>query len=154
MDPVQQYAALLIEHAKIKGREIKKMWNRENRAKALPKVPGVYIANNYINPVTLEAPPRKVIVYKVTNRTTKRTNYYDAQTFWRLAGHQRNSLCSTRKRTSSQIPTPAEGSVHAMYSACVSRAPYLTQQLKSKELIDARRKLKTKLIFQNRCMTS
>ena len=91
MDPVQQYAALLIEHAKIKGREIKKMWNRENRAKALPKVPGVYIANNYINPVTLEAPPRKVIVYKVTNRTTKRTNYYDAQTFWRLAGHQRNN---------------------------------------------------------------
>ena len=91
MDPVQQYAALLIEHAKIKGREIKKMWNRENRAKALPKVPGVYIANNYINPVTLDAPPRKVIVYKVTNRTTKRTNYYDAQTFWRLAGHQRNN---------------------------------------------------------------
>jgi hypothetical protein len=91
MDPVQQYAALLIEHAKIKAREIKKMWNRENRAKALPKVPGVYIPNNYINPVTLEPPPKGVIVYKVTNRTTKRTNYYNAHTFWRLAGHQRNN---------------------------------------------------------------
>jgi len=90
-DLVQRYAALLIEQAKIRHRAIKAMWNRESRAKALPKVPGVYIKNNYVNPVTLDHPPHKVIVYKVTDRTTKRVNYYNARTFWKLAGHQRNN---------------------------------------------------------------
>ena len=91
MDPVQQYAAFLIAQAKQKARAIKSMWARENRAKALPRVPGIYIPNNYINPVTLSQPPKKVIVYKVTDRTTKRVNYYNAETFWKLAGHRRNN---------------------------------------------------------------
>ena len=91
MDPVQQYAAFLILQAKQRARAIKKMWNNENRAKALPKVPGVYVPDNYVNPVTLEPPPKKVIVYQVKDRNTKRTNYYNAATFWRLAGHQRNN---------------------------------------------------------------
>lgn len=87
---VQRYAELLIEQAKRRRRDIRAMWALENKMKALPKVPTVRIPNNYVNPVTLEPPPTKVIVYQVKDRNTGRTNYYNSKTFWKLVGHTKN----------------------------------------------------------------
>jgi hypothetical protein len=55
-----------------------------NKLKSLPGVKNVTISANYVNPVTLEAPPRGVIVYHVKDPKTGRVDLFDKVTFWRL----------------------------------------------------------------------
>jgi len=50
---------------------------------AMPRIPRVILANNYVNPVTLEF-PKGVVIYELRNKTTGRTNYYDKATFRKL----------------------------------------------------------------------
>jgi len=50
---------------------------------AMPRIPRVILANNYINPITLNF-PKGVVIYELRNRTTGRTNYYDKATLRRL----------------------------------------------------------------------
>jgi len=40
---------------------------------------------NYVNPITLEFPKGSIIVYEITDRITGRKNYFDKDTFWKLA---------------------------------------------------------------------
>jgi hypothetical protein len=87
---VKAYAEMIIREKKRKYRAVKALWELQEKMKALPKVKSVYIKNNYVNPVTLSFPPKGVIVYEVKNRTTGRTNYYNSNTFWKLAGHAKN----------------------------------------------------------------
>lgn len=54
-------------------------------ARALPKVPRILLEPNYINPITLQFPKGSVIVYEITNRRTGRKDYFDKNTFWKLA---------------------------------------------------------------------
>jgi hypothetical protein len=55
-----------------------------NKVKALGVAPFVSVKKNYINPVTLNAPPRGVVVFKVTNKQTGRTNYYNKVTLFKF----------------------------------------------------------------------
>ena len=55
-----------------------------SKALALGKVPFVSIPKNYVNPVTLSRPPSGVIVFKVLDKRTGRTNYYNRATFFRF----------------------------------------------------------------------
>jgi hypothetical protein len=91
MERVQAYAKFLVDEAKRKHRAIKALWNLQNKLKYLPKPNAIYLNANYVNPVTLNFPPKRVIIYKVQNKNTKRINYYDAATFWSLVGHARNN---------------------------------------------------------------
>jgi hypothetical protein len=52
---------------------------------ALPKVPRILLQPNYVNPITLTFPSGSVIVYEITNRKTGRKDYFDKDTFWKLA---------------------------------------------------------------------
>ena len=70
--------------AKRKVRSPKAKKTAQNKALALGKVPNVSVPKNYINPVSLNAPPRGVIVFKVTDKQTGRTNYYNRVTIFRL----------------------------------------------------------------------
>jgi hypothetical protein len=88
---VQEYAKLLIDDAKRKHRAIKALWDLQDKINSLPNVKSIYLNSNYVNPVTLNFPPKKVIVYKVQNKNTKRINYYDSKTFWKLVGHSKNN---------------------------------------------------------------
>jgi hypothetical protein len=56
---------------------------RTSRSRALPKLVNVKLANNYTNPVTLEA-LLKGKAYQVANRGTGRKNYYNRATLFRL----------------------------------------------------------------------
>jgi hypothetical protein len=88
---IKAYVKYLVDEAKRKHRAIKALWDLQNKIGALPKVQSIYLNNNYVNPVTLNFPPKKVIVYKVQNKNTKRINYYDSKTFWKLVGHSKNN---------------------------------------------------------------
>ena len=55
-----------------------------SKALALGKVPLVSVPKNYVNPVTLSRPPNGVIVFKVMDKRTGRTNYYNRATFFRF----------------------------------------------------------------------
>lgn len=56
------------------------------QAAALGAAPFVYVSKNYTNPVTLNAPPLGVIVYRIKNRTTGRIDYYNVKTMHKLTG--------------------------------------------------------------------
>lgn len=56
-----------------------------NETRALPKVPRILLAPNYVNPITLNFPKGSIIVYEITNRITGRKDYFDKDTFWKLA---------------------------------------------------------------------
>jgi len=88
---IKSYVKQLVDEAKRKHRAIKALWDLQARIGALPNVKAIYLNNNYVNPVTLNFPPKKVIVYKVQNKNTKRVNYYDSKTFWKLVGHSKNN---------------------------------------------------------------
>ena len=72
------------QNAKRKLRSPKAKKTAQNKALALGKVANVSVPKNYINPVTLSAPPRGVIVFKVTDKNSGRTNYYNRATLFRL----------------------------------------------------------------------
>ena len=72
------------EKAKRNQRALKRSRVSRSRSRALPKVPPASIHVNYVNPVNLSAIPSGIIVYKITNRNTKRVNYYTKETLWPL----------------------------------------------------------------------
>jgi len=72
------------QNVKRKERSPKAKKIAQTKALALGKVPNVSVSKNYVNPVTLNPPPRRVIVFKVTDRTTGRVNYYNRETLFRL----------------------------------------------------------------------
>lgn len=80
-----------LERKKRANRAAKKKKNNLSRTRALPKVPKVQVASNYINPVTLSSIPRGATIYEITNRITGRKNYYNSTTFWKLAGRSKNN---------------------------------------------------------------
>jgi hypothetical protein len=55
-----------------------------NKLKSLPGVKNVKVNVNYVNPVTLEAPPLGIVVYHVKDSQTGRVDLYDKVTFWKL----------------------------------------------------------------------
>lgn len=69
-----------------KLRAAKQKYMMVNRIMAMPKIRMVQINANYINPVTLGAPPTGLVVYRVKDPVTGRVDYYDKATFWRLVG--------------------------------------------------------------------
>lgn len=72
-------------NSKAKSREKKRSRKAKAERKALPKTPRILIPNSYVNPVTL-SPVKGPVVYQVTNRGTKRKNYYSKATLMRLLG--------------------------------------------------------------------
>jgi hypothetical protein len=104
------------QNAKRKLRSPKAKKTAQNKALALGKVPNVSVAKNYINPVTLNAPPRGVVVFKVTDKHTGRTNYYDRTTLFRfLANFIKNNynlLMADPKKTLFRNPV-TRGNVKA-----------------------------------------
>jgi hypothetical protein len=70
--------------AKRRGRLLKKYATVMNKLKSLPGVKNVKVNANYVNPVTLEAPPRGVVVYHVKDPKTGRVDLFDKVTFWKL----------------------------------------------------------------------
>jgi len=80
-----------LERKKRVNRAAKKKMALKSRALALPKIERVKLENNYVNPVTLNALPRNVVIYEITNRLTGRKNYYNSTTFWKLTGRTKNN---------------------------------------------------------------
>jgi hypothetical protein len=80
-------AAALARHKAImklkKNRANKKASVVRSRVAALPKMPRVILAENYVNPITLEF-PKGTLIYEIKNRFTGRTNYYNKETFRKL----------------------------------------------------------------------
>ena len=68
---------------KARARNAKYRENLKSRVKALPKIPRVILAANYVNPITLDF-PKGMVVYEIKNRATGRTNYYNKETFSKL----------------------------------------------------------------------
>ncbi len=75
-----------VANLKRKLRAAKQKYIMVNRIHAMPKIRTVHINANYINPVTLGAPPTGLVVYRVRDPVTRRVDYYDKATFWRLVG--------------------------------------------------------------------
>jgi hypothetical protein len=82
---VKQYAN------KMKARNAKARAIAISRVKALPKVPRVMLSPNYVNPITLNFPKGSVVVYEIIDRITGRKNYFDKDTFWKLAKRAPNN---------------------------------------------------------------
>lgn len=74
----------LAEVRKRRERSEKRYASLLNKLKSLPGVKNVMVGANYVNPVTLEAPPRGVVVYHVKDPKTGRVDLFDKVTFWRL----------------------------------------------------------------------
>lgn len=68
---------------KIKMRRRRYDNEMRTRASAMPTIPRVVIANNYVNPITLNVPGMGV-VYELVNRNTGRRDYFDKVTFFKL----------------------------------------------------------------------
>jgi hypothetical protein len=62
---------------------------------------------NYVNPVTLNALPRGVVIYKLVNRGTGRVNYYPTNVISKLSGGKNNYaiLIADPKRPLFRNPT-------------------------------------------------
>lgn len=76
--------AAKIAHLKHKIRGLKKRYALANRLSALPRITTVSVNANYINPVTLNKIPSGIVVYKVTDPSTKRVDFYTKNEFWKL----------------------------------------------------------------------
>jgi len=72
------------QNAKRKLRSPKAKEAARNKAIALGRVPNVSVPKNYVNPVTHNTPPKGVIVFRVTDKSTGRVNYYNRATLFRL----------------------------------------------------------------------
>lgn len=75
---------LLANESKRRYRAAKKRYMTVNRLKALPKLKIARINSEYVNPVTLNAVPSGLVVYRVRDSKTGRIDYYDKKTFWSL----------------------------------------------------------------------
>jgi hypothetical protein len=76
---------------KVLAREKKYLATKRSQVKALPKVPTIFLRNNYVNPITLNFPGGNLVVYQITDRTTGRKDYFDRDTFWKLARRSKNN---------------------------------------------------------------
>jgi hypothetical protein len=76
---------------KVIDRGEKKRQTKRAEVKSLPKVPTIFLKDNYVNPITLNFPGGGLIVYQITDRTTGRKDYYDKDTFWKLAKRSKNN---------------------------------------------------------------
>lgn len=74
----------IADFEKKKERAQKKYSTLVNKLKSLPGVKNVKVNANYVNPVTLEAPPRGIVVYHVKDPKTGRVDLFDKLTFWKL----------------------------------------------------------------------
>lgn len=72
------------ERAKRAERKSKKSRISRSRRAQIPQPVAVFINKNYINPISLSSIPSNMVVYEVTNRGTKRKNYYEKKNFWPL----------------------------------------------------------------------
>jgi hypothetical protein len=86
MDPVLEQ---LLKNKK--QRANKKAAAARSKVMALPKVPRVMLSPGYVNPITLNFPRGSVIIYEITNRRTGRKDYFDKNTFWKLAQRAPNN---------------------------------------------------------------
>ena len=86
MDPV---LAKLIQNKK--QRANKKAAEVRSRVKALPKIPRVMLSPGYVNPITLNFPKGSVVIYEIKNHATGRKDYFDNDTFWKLARRAPNN---------------------------------------------------------------
>lgn len=71
-------------------RNVRHEFNQKNKSRALGRVGRASPPANYVNPVTLNAVPRGVVIYKLVNRGTGRVNYYPVNVISRLAGGKNN----------------------------------------------------------------
>lgn len=78
-----QHAAKVAQ-LKHKIRALKKRHALANRLNSLPKIKTVNINANYINPITLNKVPEGIVVYRVTDPSTKRVDFYTKSEFWKL----------------------------------------------------------------------
>jgi hypothetical protein len=76
---------------KMKVRNAKARAIATSRVKALPKVPRVMLSPNYVNPITLNFPKGSLVIYEIIDRITGRKNYFDKDTFWKLAKRAPNN---------------------------------------------------------------
>ena len=81
---VDEYTRKRIAELKHQIRARAKIYQVQNRLKALPRIKYVRINTNYINPVTLNKVPAGPTVYQVKDPRTGRIDYFDKATFWRL----------------------------------------------------------------------
>ena len=79
----QMRAAAAAKRKKAQNRLNKFMENKRAKVRALPEIPRVILAENYVNPITLNF-PKSIVVYEIKNRTTGRKDYYDKKTFFML----------------------------------------------------------------------
>ena len=75
--------AATAKRKKAQNRMNKFMENKRLKIRALPKMPLVFLAENYVNPITLNF-PKSTVVYEIKNRITGRKDYYDKKTFFML----------------------------------------------------------------------
>jgi hypothetical protein len=76
---------------KVKGRAEKKRAQAISKIKELPKIPRVMLSPGYVNPITLNFPKGSLVVYEIINHRTGRKDYFDKNTFWKLARHAPNN---------------------------------------------------------------
>jgi hypothetical protein len=113
VDPrlVAARAAEMQMELKRKIRILKKKIKTTNRLAALPRVRHVAISPSYTNPVTLNKIPSGIIVYAVTDPRTKRVNYFDKKTFWKLVSYHAPRVASNYNlmmaRKNVLFPNPA-----------------------------------------------
>jgi hypothetical protein len=86
MDPI---LAKLIKNKK--QRANKKAATVRSRVAALPKMPRIMLSPGYVNPITLNFPNGSIVIYEIKNRVTGRKDYFDKDTFWKLARHAPNN---------------------------------------------------------------
>ena len=82
---VNLMARRMVNDSKRKVRAVKKWVETVKRTQALPVPLTMFIANNYMNPVTLRAPPYGVAIYMITDPRTGRKNFYNKATIHKLA---------------------------------------------------------------------
>lgn len=96
-------ARFLANMKKRKQRNEKERLNKISKRVALPVIPSLILANNYVNPITLDF-PKGPVVYEIKNRFTGRANYYDKQTFWKLMKMAQNDYALFMRNPKIPIP--------------------------------------------------
>ena len=77
--------AISSNNAKRTSRKAKKARVLKGQKKALPKIRAVSIPKNYINPLT-HSPMKEAIFYMLTNKGTRRKNYFTRAEIGKLVG--------------------------------------------------------------------
>ena len=104
---VKSAVIVRVADLKRKIRALKQRYMLKNRLAAMPKIRLITVNANYTNPVTLAPPPAGVVVYKIKDPVTGRTDYYNKQTFWRLVkGAVKNNSQLLTNRKKNLFPNP------------------------------------------------